>query len=254
MTKSGRVLSGKPVVFSIPIDFCIEFLNSTFSPVLEYTEIILLTASARAFQWCKHLMRNCFRFKVIQVFLAHINLDINTLYDGVTFQNSSSISGYTTIRSVIGCIACDLPATSKVCGFANFNANHGCKCMKTFTTTTFGSKPSYGGFNYDNWCIRDITTHRFIANKYLNSATALERKKILYESGVKISELLNIPYFDIVRCHVIDPMHNIFLGLAKLVIHTWKEVKIIQITHFAKIQEKIDSINLPPKVGPYLEN
>ncbi len=37
MTKSGRVLSGKPVVFSIPIDFCIEFWNSTFPPVLEYT-------------------------------------------------------------------------------------------------------------------------------------------------------------------------------------------------------------------------
>ncbi len=28
MTKSGRVLSGKPVVFPIPIDFCIEFWNS----------------------------------------------------------------------------------------------------------------------------------------------------------------------------------------------------------------------------------
>ncbi len=26
MTKSGRVLSGKPVVFLIPIDFCIETL------------------------------------------------------------------------------------------------------------------------------------------------------------------------------------------------------------------------------------
>ncbi len=40
MTKSGRVLSGKPVVLSIPIDFYIEFWNSTFSPVLEYTEVI----------------------------------------------------------------------------------------------------------------------------------------------------------------------------------------------------------------------
>ncbi len=49
MTKSRRVLSGKPVVFSIPIDFCIEFWNSIFSPVLEYTEGIFLTASARAF-------------------------------------------------------------------------------------------------------------------------------------------------------------------------------------------------------------
>ncbi len=69
MTKSGRVLSGKPVVFSIPIDFCIEFWNSTFSPVLEFTEGIFLTASARAFQWCKPRMRSCFRSKVIQVFL-----------------------------------------------------------------------------------------------------------------------------------------------------------------------------------------
>ena len=69
-TKSGRVLSGKPVVFSIPIDFCIEFWNSTFSPVLEYTEGIFLTISARAFQWWKPQMRSCFRYKVIQVFLA----------------------------------------------------------------------------------------------------------------------------------------------------------------------------------------
>ncbi len=70
MTKSGCVLSGKPAVFSIPIDFCIEFWNRTFSPVLEYNEGIFLTASARAFQWCKPRMRSCFRSKVIQVLLA----------------------------------------------------------------------------------------------------------------------------------------------------------------------------------------
>ncbi len=28
--------------FSIPTDFCIEFWNSTFSPILEYTEEIFL--------------------------------------------------------------------------------------------------------------------------------------------------------------------------------------------------------------------
>ncbi len=35
--------------FFIPIDFCIEFWNSTFSPDLEFTEGIFLTTSARAF-------------------------------------------------------------------------------------------------------------------------------------------------------------------------------------------------------------
>ncbi len=58
------------MVFSIPIDFCIEFWNSTFSPVLEFTKEIFLTASARASQWCKPRMRSCFRSEVIQVYLA----------------------------------------------------------------------------------------------------------------------------------------------------------------------------------------
>jgi len=44
-------------------------------------------------------------------------------------------------------------------------------------------------------------------------------------------------------------MHNLFLGLAKHVIHTWKEVGILQASHFAKLQEKVDLINPPPKVG-----
>ena len=79
--------------------------------------------------------------------------------------------------------------------------------------------------------------------------TVIERKKIIHESGVKFSELLNLPSFDVVRCHVIDPMHNIFLGLSKHVIQTWKEVGILQVSHFAKLQEKVDLINPPPKVG-----
>ncbi len=57
--------------FSIPIDFCIEFWNSTFPPVLGFTEEgLFLTTSVQAFQWYKTRMRSCFRFKVIQVFLS----------------------------------------------------------------------------------------------------------------------------------------------------------------------------------------
>ena len=40
---------GETVFFSIPIDFCIEFWNSTFPPVFAFTEGIFLTASARSF-------------------------------------------------------------------------------------------------------------------------------------------------------------------------------------------------------------
>ena len=35
------------------------------------------------------------------------------------------------------------------------------------------------------------------------------------KTGVRWSDLLRLPYFDILRCVVVDPMHNLFLGLIK---------------------------------------
>jgi len=186
----------------------------------------------------------------INTFLSPLVKDLQELFDGITFENPASISGFTTIRCVLGCISCDLPATRKVCGFANFNGNFGCsKCKKNFVTTTFGSKPCYGGFDCDGWCMRDMSSHLHFTKKYKLASSVLEQKRIVHENGIKYSELVNIPFFDIIRCHVIDPMHNIFLGLAKHVIHTWKELGILQASNFIKIQEKVDLINPPPKIG-----
>ncbi len=39
--------------FSIPIDFCIEFWNSTFPPVLEFTKVIFLTVQHEIFNVAK---------------------------------------------------------------------------------------------------------------------------------------------------------------------------------------------------------
>ena len=51
-----------------------------------------------------------------------------------------------------------------------------------------------------------------------------------------------IPYFDIVRYHVVDPMHNIFLGIAKHTLKTWKDLHIIDDKKdYAVIQEKVES-------------
>ena len=68
--------------------------------------------------------------------------DLQRLFSGITF-NPSAILGYTTLRASIACIAYDLPATRKVCGFANFNGYS--KCKTRFVTSEFGGKPSYGG-------------------------------------------------------------------------------------------------------------
>ena len=42
-----------------------------------------------------------------------------------------------------------------------------------------------------------------------------EQKTVLSKFGVQYLLLLELPYFDPIRSHVIDPMHNLLLRMAK---------------------------------------
>ena len=186
----------------------------------------------------------------VNTFLSPLVQDLQMLYDGITFQNPSTILGYTTIRATLACIVCDLPATRKVCGFSNFNAAYGCsKCKKKFVTPAFGSKPLYNGFDCNNWTARNMSDHKCKAQECLEARTNSQRTAIWRECGVKYSELLLIPHLNIIRCHVIDPIHCVFLGLAKHTIQRWKDRDILRANHFSLLQEKVDSIVPPSKIG-----
>ena len=119
------------------------------------------------------------------------------------------------LRAVLACVTCDLPATRKMCGFSSYNAKFGCsKCMKEFPTSSFGCKPNYGEYNCTSWTNRNLSSHIVDAKKYKNASTNAERLSITQSPGVKYSVLIEAPGFDIVRYHIIDPMHCIFLGIA----------------------------------------
>ena len=67
--------------------------------------------------------------------------------------------------------------------------------------------------------------------------------------GVRYSELFQLPYFDPIRHHVIDPMHNLLLGTAK---HTFKvlvEKNLIDEEKFAKIEQLMEGICKVKEVG-----
>ena len=128
-----------------------------------------------------------------------------------------------------------------MCGFSNYNALRGCsKCLKEFPTEHFGSKPDYSGYDCDNWVPCDIVTHRTKAHAHNSAKTATGRHEIERSHGIKYSELVNLLFFDIVRYHVVDPMHNIFLGIAKHALKTWKDLHVINEKEYAVIQEKGD--------------
>ena len=51
------------------------------------------------------------------------------------------------------------------------------------------------------------------------------------------------------RFHVVDPMHNLFLGIAKHTTEIWKTLSILRLSDFAQLQSKVDTMVPPPEIG-----
>lgn len=58
--------------------------------------------------------------------------------------------------------------------------------------------------------------HRFLGERYAGKTSQSSRDAYVQEFATRWSELARLPYFDMVRCIVIDPMHNLLLGLSSM--------------------------------------
>ena len=72
---------------------------------------------------------------------------------------------------------------------------------------------------------------------------------MLSESGVRYSVLLELPYFDPIRFHVIDPMHNLLLGTAKRMMVTWTEAGLLSNKVFDELEDRVKRISAPKDIG-----
>ena len=188
--------------------------------------------------------------KLINTYLDPLINDLIKLYHGVDIPNPHSLFGKTKIKAMLSCVVCDLPATRKVCGFLGSNATKGCsKCLYEFKTVHFGSKPDFSGFDYGSWEPRVFAMHYSKCIEAKNALTATRRNEIEKAFGVRYTELLRLSYFNVIRHHVVEPMHNLYLGIAKHTTSTWKDRNILKADDFSLIQEKIDLLIPPPKIG-----
>ena len=67
-----------------------------------------------------------------------------------------------------------------------------------------------------------------------------------------MGELMLLPYFDCVRFHIIDPMHNLFTGTTKhLMKNIWLDGDnpLLKKNDLSVIQEKLDKIKAPSDIG-----
>ncbi|KNZ59798.1 hypothetical protein VP01_1660g10 [Puccinia sorghi] len=76
-------------------------------------------------------------------------------------------------------------------------------------------KSKINNLNPQTWPMRTTTDHKHWAIHSRDAQDQNTRKKILKKQGVRYSVMLELPYWDIIKYHVVDSMHNLLLGLLK---------------------------------------
>jgi hypothetical protein len=60
--------------------------------------------------------------------------------------------------------------------------------------------------------VRTNEEHRKLGERYQNLKTKAQRTKFVKDHATRFTQFSRLPYFDIVRQIVVDPMHNLLLG------------------------------------------
>lgn len=177
----------------------------------------------------------------INTFLKPLVDELKQLEKGVSiFENM--------YKAALLCVAADLPAVRKTCGFLSFSAKQGCsKCFKTFKSGAFSEKMDYSG--YEQNTLRNGFIHKQRANVTLRQVTPLAKKQKEVLLSARYSVLNELDHFDPVRFHVIDPMHNLLLGTAKHMLKVWKESELLTNESLDAIQDLLNDVVVPCDIG-----
>ena len=161
-----------------------------------------------------------------------------------------------TIRLALTCVACDIPASRKVCGFLGHRATFGCnKCYKTFkhVKEDTGSWTNYGGFDRHQWPLRTNEDHRRqcaeISEIFRTQGTQSALQAAESKKGLRYSILLDLPYFDPICCTVVDPMHNLFLGTGKHMMEVWLGGDFLSRRNLDDMERLVSQFIIPEGIG-----
>ena len=183
-------------------------------------------------------------------FLKPMVDELNEFWNpGVRLYTAESPKFKLLFKVALMCVACDIPAARKCCGFKGHSANYGCSRCKKFFPGGIGCK-DFSGFDRTTWPNRDLQNHREKCRDLQKCHTQTARESLQTETGVKYSVLIELSYFNPIRFTIVDPMHNLFLGTAK---HTmknlWLENGVLSKAQMKTLQTRIDTIRTPRGIG-----
>ena len=124
--------------------------------------------------------------------------------------------------------------------------------MKTFPRVRNASqklKADYSGFERDTWPQRTNELHKAEAVRSRDAATDAIRKRVEKSTGARWSALFELDYYNPITDHTIDPMHLLYLGIAKRMTKHYFNSGLLSKSDLSKIQVKSNAIRVPANVG-----
>jgi hypothetical protein len=182
--------------------------------------------------------------------LAPIIDQLIELWEGIDLSATFESPSGKRIKCAVICCSSDLPAARKLCG--HISAKAAChRCYKRANYDIW-NQPHFGGIsNMESWFVeRDHNLIRNDAINWKNCKTAERRKQHLSDTLVRWSEIYRLSYFNSVRFLVVDPMHCLFLEIAKwIVTRLWIEGERLTSQNLKIMQQLADKIDVPSDIG-----
>ena len=188
----------------------------------------------------------------INHYLAPIVDELLELWKGCKIPKTHQCPDGLDIKVALIVGSSDTPATRKL--FGHGSAVMKChRCEKRSTYSEDYRKTHYGGMdNYEEWVTKpaDSLLHRQYAHEWLQCNSKASRDAHFKVHGVRWSELLRLPYMDPIRFAVVDPMHCLFLGVAKWIIKSiFIDQKKLSMDQLRVAQNRMDNVEMPPYIG-----
>ncbi|GET51677.1 uncharacterized protein LOC110233779 [Rhizophagus irregularis DAOM 181602=DAOM 197198] len=185
----------------------------------------------------------------INHYLVPIIDELKSLWEGVTLNKTYECQEGKRIRAALILVSCDIPAARKICGHISALVScHRCEKKVNYKNR----QHNFAGINeMDEWfTCHDSAQHRQDAIGWRRCNSDAARKRFVKQTGVRWSKLLRLPYFDPIQFITINPMHCLFLGIAKWIVRRlWIENGVLT-THILKtVQKKIDEFKVPADLG-----
>jgi hypothetical protein len=173
-----------------------------------------------------------------------------------------------TIRCCLFSINCDLPAKAKVAGHSGHAAINGCAhCIQQFEHCSMSKKCiikcSIDAVRSRDREVKEIPwprtlikyekrtkdDHRAAIKRWNAAPNKTQRAAVKKDTGLSYTELIKLSYFDTIEQLTLDPLHLLYLGVAKHVMKHYVEIGVFSDLQLYKMQQFMNELIIPESHG-----